>query len=180
MKRLFVFFVAASFVACNTPEDAKVKGTNADSTSADVALPYTATYSSKFEIGSQANVKTVLELMKDWDNNDMDNARKKFADSVMLLTSDGSIMSGPADTIVNATKPYRNSLGTVSSRLDAVVPLRSTDKNEDWVLLWFTEHRTDASGKKDSVELQETWRLNKDGKADLLYQYQRNKPAAKK
>jgi hypothetical protein len=56
------------------------------------------------------------------------------------------------------------------------VPLRSTDKNEDWVLVWFKEYRTDANGKKDSTEMQETWRLNKDGKADLLYQYAQQNP----
>jgi len=89
-------------------------------------------------------------------------------------------MMGKRDSIVAASKTFRNTLGTVSTQVHAVVPLKSTDKNEDWVLVWFKEYTTDAKGKKDSTEFQETWRLNKEGKADLLYQYQQNKPAPKK
>jgi hypothetical protein len=57
-----------------------------------------------------------------------------------------------------------------------VMAVKSTDKNEDWVLIWGMETDTHKNGKIDSVNLQETWRINKDGKADLLMQYMR--PAA--
>jgi hypothetical protein len=89
-------------------------------------------------------------------------------------------MRGSADSLIAATKPYRNSLGTVSSTVHAWVPLKATEKNENWVLLWYTEYKTDARGKKDSTEYQETWRLNKDGKADMMMQYMRKNSEAKK
>jgi hypothetical protein len=50
----------------------------------------------------------------------------------------------------------------------------STDKKENWVLVWAKEINTSAGGKKDTVELMETWRINKDGKADMLLQYDRH------
>jgi hypothetical protein len=182
MKKIFYLFSLSAFAACNSGSDTKVESMSSkDSSAADTAsYAYTADYSSKFEMGDPKNVHTIFALYKDWEDNNLDNAKDKFADSVTMAFSSGEVMAGKWDSINAATKPYRNSLGTVTTQVQAVVPLRSTDKNEDWVLVWFREYRTDAKGKKDSTEFQETWRLNKDGKADLLYQYQQNKPVAEK
>ena len=51
----------------------------------------------------------------------------------------------------------------------------NADKKENWVLVWATEINTDVNGKKDTAALMETWRINKDGKADLLLQFDRAK-----
>jgi hypothetical protein len=142
--------------------------------------PYSPSYTSKFAIGDPTHAKTILDLQKVWDNNNLDNAKQFFADSVMLLTSDGNMMSGSADSIIAATKPYRNSLGTVNSKVHAWVPLRATDAKENWVLVWYTEYRKNDKGKTDSVEYQETWRLNSNGKPDMMMQYERKSPPAKK
>lgn len=180
-KTLFVLSVV-TFTACNSGTETKVDSMSAkdSSSTANVDLPYTATYSSKFEMGDANNTKTILELFKDWDNNTLDNSKSKFADTIELNLSDGSKMVGAFDSINAETKKFRNSLGTVTTKVHAVLPVKSTDKNENWVLAWFTEYRTDAKGKKDSVELQETWRLNKEGRADLLLQYQQKNPAPPK
>ncbi len=131
-------------------------------------------------MGNAKNVTTIFDLYKDWDNNTIDNSKDRFADSVTLFFSSGQMMAGTRDSIVAQSKGFRNDLGTVSTLVHAVVPLKSTDKNEDWVLVWFKEYRTDANGKKDSTEMQETWRINKEGKADLLYQYAQQNPATQK
>jgi hypothetical protein len=55
--------------------------------------------------------------------------------------------------------------------VNAIMAVKSTDKNEHWVLIWGMEKDTHKNGKTDSVELQETWRFNAAGKADLLYQF---------
>lgn len=183
-KTAFILGLAA-LASCNSGTNTKVESTSSkDSTmttaNENVTYPYTADYSSKFEIGDAKNAKTILDLYKDWDNNTLDDSRDKFADTVTMVMSDGTTMHGSFDSINAKTKPFRNSLGTVVTRVHAVTPLRSTDKNENWVAAWFTEFRTDAKGKKDSTEFQETWRLNKDGKADLLYQYEQKNPAPPK
>lgn len=183
MRKLFCIFSLSVFAACNSSTDTKVESMSAKdstTTSNDILLPYTADYSSKFEMGDANNTKTILDLYKDWDNNTLDNSKSKFADTIAIYSSDGSVVRGSFDSVNAETKKYRNSLGTVTTTVHAVLPVKSTDKNENWVLTWFTEYRTDANGKKDSVQLQETWRLNKDGKADLLYQYQQKNPAPKK
>jgi hypothetical protein len=61
----------------------------------------------------------------------------------------------------------------VSSRVDAVFPTKSTDKGENWVCVWGMETHT-MNGKTDSTNLHEVWRFNKDGKVDLMMQYERS------
>jgi hypothetical protein len=56
------------------------------------------------------------------------------------------------------------------------VPLRSKDKKDDWVLIWAREISTDAKGKKTARELHETWRFDKNGKINLVYQYGQQPP----
>ena len=102
-----------------------------------------------------------------------------FADSVEIHLADGSMMKGLRDSIIAAGQQFRTSLGTAVSSVDAVMAVRSTDKNENWACIWGMEKNTKA-GKVDSFYLQETWRLNKDGKADLMYQFRANSAPPKK
>lgn len=180
-KTLFVLSLTV-LAACNSGSDTKVEsmGTKDSTASENVTYPYTADYSSKFEMGSSANAQTMLELYKDWDGNNIDNMKTKLADTVTLYFGDGTMMHGSRDTVLAQTKGYRSMFTTIRSQLHAFLPLKSTDKDENWFLAWFKEYRTDAKGKLDSSELQETWRLNKDGKADLMYQYQQSNPKPQK
>ena len=183
MKHFVLFLSIGLLAACNANDSAKVqsiKKTDSTTHSENVTYPYSPSYTSNFAIGSEAHSKTILNLAKDWDNNDLDHSKQLFADTVTLYTADGTVMHGPADSIIAASKPYRKSLGTVSSTVHAWTPLKATDKDENWVLLWYTEYKTAADGKKDSTEYQETWRLNKEGKADMMLQYKRNNPPVKK
>jgi hypothetical protein len=50
------------------------------------------------------------------------------------------------------------------------------DRNENWVALWGTETDTSPDGKTQKTDLQEIWRINKDGKVDFMKQFA-SKPA---
>jgi hypothetical protein len=185
MKKIFVFASVAFFAACNSGTDtAKVDSMKSGSDSSkmdNLNYPYTAEYSSKFEIGDPNNSMTVLNLYKAWDNNTLDDEKNLFADFDTLNFSDGSRIAGSRDSVLAAAKQFRNTMSSVTSVVQAFTPLKSTDKNENWVVVWFKELRTATNGKKDSSYFQETWRLNKDGKVDLLYQYEaKTAPPAKK
>lgn len=177
MKQFSFLLVLACLVACNANEQANVKSATetepATEANAAPAYAYTPSYSATFEVGDPHHAKTVLDLFKTWDNNTPEQSKQLFADSMTIFSADGNVMSGATDSILKSMAPYRNSLGTVSSKVHAWVPLKSTDKNENWVLVWFTEYRTNDKGKMDSSEFQETWRLNKEGRADMLMQYER-------
>jgi hypothetical protein len=175
MKKVLVLASVAFFAACNSNEPAKVdsmkSGMDSSSTMQDINSPYAIRYSSKFAMGDPKNAESVLKLWKIWDSGDLSAAKDLFADSVELHLADGSIMKGPRDSIVAGGQAFRNSIGSSVSSVDAVTALKSTDKNENWALIWGKETDTDKKGKVDSFYLQETWRFNKDGKTDLLFQY---------
>lgn len=176
MKKVFILLTLAVFAACNSSDDAsqtESKKSDKDTSTArqDVTYPYEVMYSSKFEIGDAKNAQAVLKLWKDWDNGTLANSSNIFADSVEMYFADGGMISGPRDSVVAAGQQFRNSYTTVTTTVNAITPLKSTDKNEEWVSVWGMEKSTDKKGKTDSVYLQETWRFNKDGKVNLVYQF---------
>lgn len=176
MKRILVFASVAVLAACNSNEPAKVQSMNSgnsDSTQMDnTTYPYTADYSHNFEIGSTKNAQTLLQLYKDWDNNTLDNSKNSFADMDTMVFYDGTMFAGSRDSFFTVAKQMRGQMGTVVDSIHAWIPLRAKDKNEDWVAIWARETSTDAKGKTTTKELQETWRFNKDGKADKVFQYE--------
>lgn len=151
MKRiLYVFAVAALFASCKS--ETKPAATITDT----VAMPYKATYSSSFtQSDSTKNVRAVLQSLKDWEDNKLNNAPAYFADTVAMDFWDGSSFKMKRDSMVKTFQKVRDSL--VSSKIEvfAYLNLHSTDKNADWVNVWYKQIDTYKNGKIDSAEYQD-------------------------
>lgn len=132
-------------------------------------LPYKAVYSSEFKIGKPAYASKILDLWKDWDENQLDR-HDYFADSVVMVFPDGTVAKGKKEAFEGATK-FRSTITKAKSTVHAWVPLRSTDKNEDVVCIWGQEEDTFADGKIDKRDLHEVWWFNKDGKVVYMRQW---------
>lgn len=141
----------------------------------DQSMPYKATYSSKFEIGDQAMSKKILDIWKDWDDGVVDRHAAWFADTIAMYHADGSMAKGK-DSVMAGAKRYRGSMVSAKSTIQAWIPLRSTDMNENWVAIWGVEEDTWKDGKKTATALHEIWRFNKDGKIDLMRQFEAKVP----
>jgi len=133
------------------------------------ALPYIANYSSNFVIGNPEHSKMILDLWRDWDDNAFDR-HDYFADTMMMILPDGQVLHGKA-AIVEGAKKVRGGFTSATSTLDAWTPLKSVDRNEDWVVLWGREEDVLTDGSKQKRELHEIWRINKDGKIDYMQQW---------
>ena len=186
MKKFFVVASVAILAACNSNEPAKTEavksGTDStvQSTVQNINSPYEIQYSSKFAMGDPKNAEDLLTLWKDWDNGNLSAHKDMFADSVEMHFSNGTIMHSSRDSAIAAAQSSRNTLASSVSSVEAITAVKSTDKNENWALIWGKEVDTDKKGKVDSFFLQETWRFNKDGKADLFFQYKAAATAPKK
>jgi hypothetical protein len=179
MKKNLLIAYLFVLVSCNSNQPASTEPAKPASDSMavqNINSPYEVQYSSKFVMGNPKYAENVLTMWKDFDNGNLSAHKDFFADTVTALLSSGARMHSSRDSVIASIQKYRNSLAAAVDRVDAVTAVRSTDKNEDWVLIWGMETDTYKNGKIDSVNLQETWRINKDGKADLLLQYAR--PAA--
>jgi hypothetical protein len=176
-KTMAVLLTAAILLlqACTPAANDESKTTAADSTVAVAAvdLPYPVDYSSSFVMGKPEYAKMILQgSWKDWEENKLDNMKNWVADTIVAFHADNAFVKG-ADSLQARWKRGRAGYSSVIDSIDAVLSVYSTDKKEDWVLVWAREINTKADGTKDTVSLMETWRINKDGKADMLLQYDR-------
>ena len=178
MKKFLLIAAVAAFAACNN-DNAKVESMNAkDSTTSKMSdenlnYPYSSDYSHEFEMGDTKNAMSLLQLYKSWDANNLDEAKQYFAENNdSMFFSDGKMFAGSRDSLFSIAKQMRAGMGTVADTVHAWVPLRSKDRNEDWVLIWTTEIATDAKGKTTARELHEAWRFDKNGKINMVRQYE--------
>jgi len=135
----------------------------------NMAYPYTANYSSNFRIGNPAHAKMILDLWKDWDDNAFDR-HNYFADTIVMYLPGGNVIRGK-DSCMASAKSYRGSMSSATSSIDAWMPLKSIDRNEDWVAVWGTEIDVFPDGKTEKKDYQEIWRINKAGKVDFMKQF---------
>jgi len=176
MKKPLLLATIILFAACSgsgptsTPDSTQAK-TDSSAMMRPIQSPYPIMYSSSFAMDEPKNAETVLAFWKAYDKGDLSAAKEIFADTFDVHLSAGFHMRASRDSSVASAQAYRNNYTAVVSEVTAIMAVKSTDKNEHWVLLWGTEKDTPKKGKPDSVSLQETWRFNAAGKADLMYSF---------
>jgi len=189
MKLNSAIVLVVIFAACNSaPSAPAAEPAKADSSSASAAAvkpinsPYEIMYSSKFAIDDPKNAETLLALWKAYDDGDLSKGKDMIADSIEMMMGNGAMMHLTRDSATAMVQAVRSSYKSAVDRVDAVIALKSVDKNEHWALIWGKEIDTHKDGKVDSMEIHEVWRFNSAGKADMIMQYGRPAapPAAKK
>lgn len=181
-KAIVACFALVAFVACNNnakTEEPAAKKEEAKTTEAAPTMPYTADYSSQFSMGDQKNAEKMLILFKQWDDNKLADGKSMFADSVQFI-ADSWMFNGTNDSFQVISQRQRDQYKEVRTMIHAWMPVRSTDKNEDWVLVWSRVYNTYKDGKTDSADYQDTWRLNKDGKFDFMLDFRQKPPMPEK
>jgi len=153
MKTICCFFAFIFFLsACQNSGKSTVASPSSDS----VTMPYTAYYSSSFAISeNKKNAQSVLQSYKDWEDNKLSNGTAYFADTVMMIFSDGSSFKLSRDSMIHVFQKFRDSLSSTKIEVAAVTNLHSIDKNADWVGVWYKQTDTYKSGKVDSAFYQD-------------------------
>ncbi len=191
MKKAFLcVMVAFTFISCNnnskttettTAADSKEKTDTATTSAPAMNLPYTAQYSSQFSIGDPKITEKILILFKQWDDNKLADGKSLFADTVHFYANNWEF-HGTRDSFFTVSQKQRDTYKEIKTVVHAWIPMHSIDKNEDWALIWSTAYLTSNNGKLDSTNFQDTWRINKNGQFDMMYDYEAKaaKPPAKK
>src|SRR6266498_4186602 len=158
MKKILLLLTGtAFFVACNNETKSTAAGTDSTAAAPSVPMPYTASYSASFKMGNPAYAAMIEQgSWKDWEMNTMDNMKSWVADTILAIQSNNEMVKG-VDSLQARWKKGRANYTSVIDTVQAVLPAYSTDKNENWVLVWAKEINTDIKGKTDTIEIQETW-----------------------
>ena len=143
-------------------------------TEPNISYPYTAMYTSSFELGDPRHSKTVLDIWKAWEGNKLAETKDSWADSVSFDFGDGSSFKGSRDSALAMGTKERSGYTNVVDSVVAWIPLRTKETKEDWVLIWADEYRTQKNGKKISLSLHEGWQL-KNGKVASVFQFSKPK-----
>jgi hypothetical protein len=139
----------------------------------DVDYPYPMAYSAKFKFIDPEKGKMVLSFIKNFESTTVENSKSIFADKVSIDLPKLKI-KGNRDSVLSALKSYRNSFNSFKTELDVVMSVKSTDKGDDWVLVWAIDDYTDKDNVKHKVKYQQVWLINKDGKISFMEQFDRD------
>ena len=169
MKKLLLYSCMILLYSC-TEKKTSTGATDQVQSKDTLKYAYNATYSSQFEMGINDNAKTILDLWKEYDNNELSKGAVNFADTVTINLANGMVLHGPKDSVIAGIAGARGRFDSVRSIVDVWLPLHSIDKNDQWVCVWGVEIDS-KNGKKDSMRLNENWRFNKNGKIDYMSQY---------
>lgn len=151
-KALYLFAAIALLASCKSETKPADTAAKTDS----VVMPLKASYSSSFTISDNSkNEQLVLQSYKDWEDNNLKNATAYLADTVTMDFSTGKHMTATRDGIVKEWQKFRDSLASVKVDVVAVTNLHSTDKNADWVGVWYKETDSFKTGKVDSAFYQD-------------------------
>jgi ketosteroid isomerase-like protein len=164
MKRLFFILATVPFfVACNNKaSDEKTSSDKKEEKMDNVNYAYKADYSSDFKMGDAHHSQTVLNFVKAWEENRLDDMKPLLTDSVWVDFSDGGKFSGTADSLIATGKQFRANYSSIKSTMDGWMSVHSNDKNEDYVLLWGKDITTDKTGKVDSMRGHSYWQIKND------------------
>ena len=155
MKKIFLLLVPASLLlfSCNN-ETGTIGTTNSDTSNSSVSkapanLPYVVDRTPDWEIGDGAHVAVAMNTLKGYELNDMTAVASNLADSVEFYV-DGVSFKGSKDSLVQMISNYRKSYDTVMIKMHDYESVKSKNRGEEWVGLWYTETVTKA-GKTDSA-----------------------------
>lgn len=174
-KILLIPVAAAMIFACSPEQKSDIAESPVMAENMSITLPYVPSYSSSFEMGNPEYATMIVQgSWKDWENNNLDNMVNWVEDTITAYHSNTEVVHG-VDSLMARWKRARAAYTSVKPAINAVLPVYSTDRMENWVLVWATEIDTNKDGTIDTVALMETWRINEAGKADLLLQFDRTK-----
>ena len=171
---LLLLLAGALFTSCNNSGSTAAEPSG-DTTTNTIAAepinyPYTIDHPDYWEPGSQQNTLNALTSLKAWENNNMDECMKYFADSVHVQF-DGFDQTVSNDSLRKMITPGPNTK-SYSVKMQDWESVISKDKKEEYVTAWYRQYREDKDGKKDSIDVVNDLKM-KDGKIIALDEYLR-------
>jgi len=179
MKSLLLFLLLLFlFAACNEPAPATATDEKTPASTETLNYPYTTDHpGDNWEIGDPKHSLMVLTSLKAYENGNIDECIKAFADSVSLAF-DNYEARVSKDTLKAIFGRERSQLKSFKVDMDDWESVISKDKKDEWVSLWYKQVWEDGTGKVDSLDVMDDLKIV-NGKIAVLDQKVRHFAAKK-
>jgi hypothetical protein len=167
---LIIALTVTSIFSCKNAEE-KAEAT------ANVTYPYSLEKPDNWDIGSKENTLLVMNALKAFEDNKVEDCLSYFADTVRWR-ADYMDQTLSKDSLRTAMTNLRNSIQGIQVKMGDFESVISKDKKDEWVTLWYTEIVTDKTGKTDSLAMVNDIKVSK-GKIVELNESIRHFPTKK-
>lgn len=156
-KFLLPVLASALLIACNTNDTATVKAakdstttTTTATTTAPLNLPFTVERTPDWVPGEPAHVAVAMNTLKAYVDNNMSAIGQYLADSVEFY-ADAVAFKGTRDSLVKFFSDHRNLFSKIDIRMNDYETVKSKNRGEEWVGLWYVETSAMKNGSIDSA-----------------------------
>lgn len=165
MRPLLLLHLLFFLAACGDQQPSPAK------TAKNVYYPYAPEYTSEYTPGNPKHTLAVLNVWRAFERGSMSSVRRYFADSILVGFPDGTVFKGRTDSVLALWQKRRNTFTHVESFTDSWMPVHAKDRDEDLVLVWARQLRTDGRGRQTWEALHEVWRMDTSGRIKFMQQY---------
>jgi hypothetical protein len=177
MKKLLIIALVYVFVmGCNNETASTEKTASAADSTEKVDYAYLPSNHDpiNWEPGSQKNLALALNTLKAFENGNIEEALKGFADSIWWSVDKFDAKISKDSLRAWFSKSWQNMSG-VKIKMNDYESVISKDKKEEWVTLWYKEYDTDKAGKTDSTAYVDDLKIE-NGKIAILDEKGRKYP----
>jgi len=164
-------------LACNNGQTSASVEAKPPASESEPTYAYTPKDKPNWEMGDPKNIAFVLNGLKKYETNRIDELSADFADSVWFA-GDGFQFEGPKDSLLKIFKKEWENTKSIAIEMHDWEAVHGKTNNEDWVSLWYKETVTDKNGKVDSVMHMDDIRIV-NGKITIIDSKQRRWPEKK-
>ncbi len=154
MRKLILLLITCLVFSCNTGDKASTETLKNDNREEEATpnYPYTIDHPDNWERGSNANTVAALTSLKAWENGNIDETVKYFADTVHVQFDalDATISNDSLKAMFDDSRDRYKTMNIKMSDWESVI---SKDKAHEWVTIWYRQTWETTKGEKDSVAI---------------------------
>ncbi len=183
MKKIIFPALLLGLLSCNETGTSDELGAvkpiddSVTTSAANLDYAYTRTNKSNYVMGDPAQIQMVLTSLKAFETNNLDALVSNFSDTVEL-NFDNYHAKVSRDSAKTILANNRSRYDSYSINMHDWETVKSTNTEDEWVSLWYTEIYKEKGGKLDSVNVMDDVKIQ-DGKITEISGYIRRFPTKK-